>query len=311
MRNRKLIIIIGILIVAFIAAGIIYHFVAANNAISQADINANQSMDDNDNNNNVLLNQNQGTSSTTTTENISTNAANNTSESSATSANANQQAASSNNTNESVYHGEKLTGNDNDLAQAELSYDKDAYAKLAQNLVSSLYEYTNTSIGNGSWTSSVMQYVDQNMMISHPDDSNTDNDSYSIENILNTRMQSQWYGPLANYSEVASHVENVNISNVYASRLRGDIYPVVRLYITYTANSGMVDTTNNTWKSINRYYDMLCVWLTKDGQRVFMVTTMKSTVVDYDINHVLTEHHILSSEEAEEKKKYLDQTKGL
>lgn len=246
-------------------------------------------------------NAHNGTTSSTVTESIAPDdSANNTGTSNATGQ-----------TNaEPQYTGDKATSDDIALSEAARSYDDDADTKLARDLVSHLYEYTSQSLG-ADWLSGVMTYVDQNAMASHPNDKNGDNDNHVCDNVLATRTNSAWYEPMSRYDGISSHVESITDGNVFANYNNGTIYPVVRLYVTYTANASTLDTSNDTWKSMNRFYDQVLVWLTPDQSRVFMVTTAKSTVIDYDINHVLTERHILNEDEQRQKALQLSQTMGL
>lgn len=242
-----------------------------------------------------------GTTTSTVTENIASDG---------NSSNASASNASGQTNAEPQYTGERATSDDRALSEAERSYDKDTDSKLARDLVSHLYEYTNQSLGS-DWLPGVMTYVDQNEMSSHPNDRNGSNDDYVLDNVLATRTNSAWYEPLSRYDGISSHVESITNGNVFANYNNGTIYPVVRLYVTYTANATMLDTSNDTWKSMNRFYDQVLVWLTPDQSRVFMVTTTKSTVIDYDLNHVLTKQHILNEDEQRQKALQLSQTMGL
>lgn len=266
-----------------------------NSASIQQTSTVNQNTSDNS-----MANSNQNTTSVIT-ENIT-----NTNDAAAANSNASEEQIET----EPQYNGDRATSDDQALSEAKRLYNQDADFKLARDLVSRLYEYTNQSLAS-DWLSGVMVYVDQNAMSSHPNDKNGDNDKYALDNVLATRTNSAWYNQMARYEGISSHVESIVNGNVFATYNNGTIYPVVRLYITYTANATMLDTSNNTWKSMNRFYDQVLVWLTPDQSHVFMVTTTKSTIVDYDLNHVLTERHILNEEEQEQKALQLSQTMGL
>lgn len=158
------------------------------------------------------------------------------------------------------------------------SIDQDAMKQRASDFVTSLMTFDSGSLSDGSWRSSVAQYVDTDLV---------DKDGNPSKNFLIPRCtDDRWATNCSTYSDFFSKVEDISNVTIYASAADKG-YDFVPIKVLLTAReyrcAGDIPANDNNWQSTMRYDTRYEVSMTSSGQ-IYRVVRTGKTIVESDIN---------------------------
>lgn len=139
--------------------------------------------------------------------------------------------------------------------------DANALGNNATNLIRTLFTFDSTSLSNGSWLTSVMNYVDYDGMIKH-----TDN------NILYNRCKdSTWSSAYGKEPKFYASVEDASVSSVYGSTdvTTGKIHPVASVDVTYDVTDDLPGA-NPWWDRVTKRQATFLVHFNDNQQAVWV-----------------------------------------